>query len=71
MSLHLVADPAVDHDPATDLLGSLTCRRPPLDRFAPLFEGLMIHNGGDSCAGRPQVRWLQEAVLEVVTVSAS
>ena len=44
---------------------------PPLDRFAPLFEGLMIHNGGDPCAGRHQVRWLQEAGLEVVAVSAS
>lgn len=44
---------------------------PPLDRFAALFERLMIHNGGDPKAGRHQVRWLQEAGYEVVAVSAS
>lgn len=44
---------------------------PPLDRFAPLFERLMIHNGSDPKAGRHQVRWLREAGLEVVAVSAS
>ena len=71
MSLRLVADPAVERDRATVLLGSLTCRGSPLDRFAPLFEGLMIHNGGDPCAGRHRVSWLQEAGLEVVAVSAS
>ena len=44
---------------------------PPLDRFATLFEELMIHNGSDPKAGRHQVRWLQEAGFEVVAVSAS
>ena len=44
---------------------------PPLDRFATLFEGLMIHNGDDPKAGRHQVRWLREAGFEVVAVSAS
>ena len=44
---------------------------PPLQRFAKLFEGLMIHNGGDPKAGRRQVRWLREAGFEVVAVSAS
>jgi len=44
---------------------------PPLDRFAALFERLMIHNGSDPKAGRRQVRWLQEAGFEAVAVSAS
>ena len=44
---------------------------PPLDRFATLFEGLMIRNGSDPKAGRRQVRWLREAGFEVVAVSAS
>ena len=44
---------------------------PPLDRFATLFERLMIHNGSDPKAGRHQVRWLQEAGFEVAAVSAS
>ena len=43
----------------------------PLDQFAPLFERLMIHNGGDPKAGRHQVRWMQEAGFEVLSVSAS
>ena len=43
----------------------------PLDRFATLFEGLMIHNGSDPKAGRHQVRWLREVGFEVVAVSAS
>ena len=44
---------------------------PPLDRFATLFEELMVHNGSDPKAGRHQVRWLQEAGFEVVAASAS
>lgn len=44
---------------------------PPLDRFATLFERLMIHNGSDPKAGRHQVRWLQEAGFEALAVSAS
>ena len=44
---------------------------PPLDRFAALFERLMIHNGSDPKAGRRQVRWLREAGFGVVAVSAS
>ena len=34
---------------------------PPLDQFVPLFERLMIYNGGDPMAGRHQLRWLREA----------
>ena len=44
---------------------------PPLDRFVPLFEQLMIHNGGDPMAGRHQVRWLREAGFDTLAVSAS
>ena len=44
---------------------------PPLDRFASLFERLMIHNGGDPMAGRHQLRWLQEAGFDQLVVSAS
>ena len=44
---------------------------PPLDRFVPLFERLMIHNGGHPYAGRHQVRWLYEAGFDTLAVSAS
>ena len=44
---------------------------PPLDRFVPLFEQLMIHNGGHPKAGRHQVRWLLEAGFDTLAVSAS
>ena len=44
---------------------------PPLDRFVPLFERLMIHNGGDPKAGRHQLRWLQEAGFNQLAVTAS
>ena len=44
---------------------------PPLDRFVPLFERLMIHNGGDPMAGRHQLRWLRKAGFEQLAVSAS
>ena len=43
----------------------------PLDRFAPIFEGLMTHNGGDPMAGRHQLRWLREAGFRKPVVSAS
>ena len=43
----------------------------PLDRFVPIFEGLMAHNGGDPMAGRHQLRWLREAGFERPVVSAS
>ena len=45
--------------------------KPPLDRFIPLFEQLMIHNGGDPMAGRHQPRWLREAGFDQLAVSAS
>ena len=44
---------------------------PPLDRFVPLFERLMVHNGGDPMAGRHQLRWLREAGFDQLVVSAS
>ena len=44
---------------------------PPLDRFVPIFEGLMAHNGGDPMAGRHQLRWLREAGFRKPVVSAS
>ena len=44
---------------------------PPLDQFVPLFERLMILNGGDPIAGRHQLRWLQESGFETLAVSAS
>ena len=44
---------------------------PPLDRFVPLFEGLMAYNGGDPMAGRHQLRWLREAGFREPVVSAS
>ena len=44
---------------------------PPLARFAPLFERLMIHNDGDPLAGRHQLRWLREAGFDTFAVSAS
>ena len=44
---------------------------PPLDRFVPLFEQLMIHNDGDPKAGRHQLRWLEEAGFNVLAASAS
>jgi ubiquinone/menaquinone biosynthesis C-methylase UbiE len=43
----------------------------PLDRFAGLFEQLMARNGADPRAGRHQLRWLREAGLTPVEVSAS
>ena len=45
--------------------------KPPLDWFVPLFEQLMIHNGGDPMAGRHQPRWLREAGFDQLVVSAS
>lgn len=44
---------------------------PPLDRFVPLFEQLMIRNGGDPKAGRHQIGWLRAAGFETFSVSAS
>ena len=44
---------------------------PPLDRFVPLFERLMVHNGGDPTAGRHQLRWLRETGFDQLAVSAS
>ena len=44
---------------------------PPLDVFVPLFEQLMIHNGGDPKAGRHQLRWLREAGFDTLAASAS
>ena len=44
---------------------------PPLEQFVPLFERLMIHNGGDPMAGRHQLRWLREAGFDQLAVSAS
>ena len=44
---------------------------PPLDQFVPLFERLMIRNGGNPMAGRHQLRWLREAGFDQVAVSAS
>jgi ubiquinone/menaquinone biosynthesis C-methylase UbiE len=44
---------------------------PPLDQFAPLFEQLMRHNGGDPKAGRHQLRWLRESGFDRIEVSAS
>ena len=44
---------------------------PPLDRFVPLFEQLMRHNGGDPKAGRHQLRWLRDSGFEIIAVSAS
>ena len=44
---------------------------PPLDRFVPIFEGLMAHNGADPLAGRHQLRWLRAAGFERPIVSAS
>lgn len=44
---------------------------PPLDRFVPLFERLMIHNGGDPKAGRHQLGWLREAGFDTLAASAS
>jgi ubiquinone/menaquinone biosynthesis C-methylase UbiE len=44
---------------------------PPLDRFAELFARLMTHNGADPRAGRHQPRWLREAGLSAIEVSAS
>lgn len=44
---------------------------PPLDQFVPLFEALMRHNEADPFAGRHQLRWLQDAGFERITMSAS
>ncbi len=44
---------------------------PPLDRFVPIFERLMVHNSGDPMAGRHQLRWLREAGFDQPVVSAS
>jgi ubiquinone/menaquinone biosynthesis C-methylase UbiE len=44
---------------------------PPLDRFAEMFERLMIRNGADPRAGRHQLRWLRESGFTGIEVSAS
>ena len=44
---------------------------PPLDKFALLFERLMVRNGADPMAGRHQPRWLREAGFSQAVVSAS
>src|SRR5262245_53723956 len=43
----------------------------PLDRFAVLFEQLMIRNGADPRAGRHQPGWLRESGFARIEVSAS
>lgn len=44
---------------------------PPLDRFVPLFERLLRHNGADPHAGRHQLAWLATAGFERAEMSAS
>jgi ubiquinone/menaquinone biosynthesis C-methylase UbiE len=43
----------------------------PLDRFAVIFEQLMLRNGADPRAGRHQPRWLRESGYTRIESSAS